>query len=326
MKYPKKNHYLSFKRIGEDKYVIKHFLTEEEWEAQEQYVYFLKSLNGRRNPYKICPEMDKSMVKELLLQLKEEELLDSGKRFLNQGFGEFLFALFTPEIGIIHKRLGALWNNLLMVSWLPVFVVGCCFLKNMEWYAVDYELNQIVCSILAISVAMIIHELSHAAACIAYGGELYEMGILWNVVLPGAYVMIDTDKIKNKFKRMQVYAAGVEANLFIVGLSLCAFKLQIFDINLLLSMAITNFMIALLNICMLLNLDGMQVVSEIFGDDMFLLKALVLVFNKDARRMLKKRGISGKITIIASYTILGFQVIFFLVLFANILNIIAIFL
>lgn len=326
MKYPKKNHYLSFKRIGEDKYVIKHFLTEEEWEAPAQYVHFLKSLNGRRNPYEICPEMDKATVKELLLQLKEEELLDSGKRFSHQGFGEFLFALFTPEISIIHKRLGALWNNLLMVSWLPVFIAGCYFLKNMEWYTVDYELNQVVCYILTISVATIVHELSHAAACIAYGGELYEMGVLWNVVLPGAYVMIDTDKIKNKFKRMQVYAAGVEANLFIVGLSLCALILQIFDSYFLIAMAIINFLFALLNICMLLNLDGMRVFSEIFGDDMFLLTALVLLFDKDDRRMLRKRGIAGEMTIIASYTILGFQVILFLVLLVNILNIIAIFL
>ena len=51
MVYPKYNHYLIFNRISYDKYHIKDFLTEEEWEMSTLYVHFSKALDGETDPY-----------------------------------------------------------------------------------------------------------------------------------------------------------------------------------------------------------------------------------------------------------------------------------
>ena len=50
------------------------------------------------------------------------------------------------------------------------------------------------------------HELSHAMACLCYGGNFFEAGVTWQKFYPGTYVLIDKSGIDSKLKRVQVDA------------------------------------------------------------------------------------------------------------------------
>ena len=53
-------------------------------------------------------------------------------------------------------------------------------------------------SIFGLLVGIFLHELGHMFACIAYGGEVFEVGVMLQFFLPGAYVLMNKNRIKNR--------------------------------------------------------------------------------------------------------------------------------
>ena len=326
MDFTRKNHYLQFKPIDDDWVYIENFLTGETWEVSREIAEFLKALNGKTNPYKINEELSEEFVDELLDDFDEEGWLYSGKRLMSGGLGTALFTLWIPDVKIWHRIAAKIWNSLLMLLYLPVFIIGVSILMRGNFPFVDHDCNWGICYLAGLVPGLMLHELSHAAACLSDArGNVFEFGIMIRYFLPGAYVVLDTEKIRNRFKKAQIFAAGIEMNLLLAGIFLILLKFGWFDCSLLLYAALLNGILAAFNLALIGPLDGMKIFSELLGVKNIVDKAKKLIFDNDAKKILRKRGINGRAAIASCYIIVGFQILLPLILILNVISVLWLF-
>lgn len=329
MDYPKSNHYLIFNRISRGKYHIKDFLTEKEWEVSAFYALFLKALDGKTDPYDICSDQISEEEVDLILEHMEDEgLLDNTEGPMPLGLGSILIPLWTPRITKLHRLFGALWNKILMSVWLPLLFSGAYVLLSYNWEWVETGYGTFLGYLLGLGLGLLLHELSHAFACIGYSSKnhFFEMGIMVHHFLPGAYVILDYSEMKDRFKRAQVNAAGVECNIALCGIFLCCLQFGVIDSGALLVAALLNLSLAVFNTTLIDGIDGMGIFKEIFASsDDFVEQAKMLIWDKKSKKMLRRRGINGKATIAACYIIVIMQVLLPVILAMNVMSIVSAF-
>ena len=326
MDYSRKNNYLKFKPIDSDWVYIENFLTGEIWEVSREIAEFLKVLNGKTNPYKINEELSEEFVDELLDDFDEEGWLYSGKRLMSGGIGTALFTLWIPDVKIWHRIVAKIWNSLLMILCLPVLIIGVSILVRGNFPYVNHGFNWGLCYLVGFIPGLMLHELSHAAACLSDSrGNVFEFGVMISYFLPGDYVVLDSEKIRNRFKKVQIFAAGIEMNLLLAGIFLILLKLGWFDCTLLIYDALVNGILAAFNLALIGPLDGMKIFSELLGVENIVYKAKKLIFDNDAKKILKKRGINGRAAIASCYIIVGFQLLLPLILILNVISIMGLF-
>ena len=327
MDYPRRNRYLIFRRTGKDSYNIKDSITEEEWNTGAEYARFLKALDGHTDPFEIEPDLEEEVVEAILDEMEDEGLLDEEEGIVYLGLGTILFPFWLPEVRKIHRLLGAIWNRILMVSWLPLLVMGLHILFSGTWDYVEWGWGTLAGYFLGFGSGLLLHEMSHAAACIGYGSRchFFEMGLMVCRFLPGAYVIIDYSELKNRFKRAQINAAGIECNAALAGIFLCALKLEFMDSSALLMAAALNAILAIFNTSLIEGIDGMGIFREVFGCENFVEKARSLIFNTCGKRLLRRRGINGIATIAACYIIVLLQILLPIVLMMDVIGIVGIF-
>ncbi len=323
MKYPKKNHYLTFKRMNENDVEVNNEVEDISWTMDIRTARFLYALDGRKNPYKMDPYRSRDEVAQLLELLEEEELLDCGERIVPLGLGTVIISLWLPKVTRFSRLMGKIWNKILLFCWLPVFILGVRILLSGKWRGPDGDFG-IFYGYLILAFGLLMHELGHAAASLAYGGRFYEMGIMLHYFLPGAYVMISYDNVKNRMKRAQISAAGIESNMLLAGICLCLLKMGLLDPIALLIGAFFNVMVAVSNCCLIDGLDGMGLYQEFLGRG-FLDKAWMLVRDSGGKKKIRRRGINGEITLVACYLIVIMQALLPIILLMNVFSIVSIF-
>lgn len=117
------------------------------------------------------------------------------------------------------------WSGLLV--WLVV-VGWAALLAGQHWNALTLDVTDQLLSAenlllvgLVFPVAKLIHELGHAAAVKAFGGEVHEMGAMILVLVPIPYVDASASSaFQSKGQRMLVGAAGMMVELFLAALAL----------------------------------------------------------------------------------------------------------
>lgn len=324
MNYPKHNHYLIFNRIGRDKYQIKDYLTEEEWETSVLYALFLKALDGKTNPYDIyTDQISEEEVDIFLKDMEDEGFLDNVEGIMPLGLGSVLVPLWNPSISKVHRIIGAVWNRILMITWLPFFAIGFYVFLSNNWEPVEKGYGMVTGYLLGLGLGLLLHELSHAFVCIGYSpkNHFFEMGIMMRYFLPGAYVIIDYSEMRNRFKRAQINAAGVECNMALCGIFFFCLKFGVVDSGALMLAAFLNLILAVFNTSLINGIDGMRIFREVFASsDDFVERAKNLVWNRKNKKMLWRRGINGKATIVACYIIVIMQVLLPLILVMNVMG------
>lgn len=161
-------------------------------------------------------------------------------------------------------------------------------------------------------------------ACPDVRGNVFEFGIMIRYFLPGAYVVLDSEKIRNRFKKAQIFAAGIEMNLLLAGIFLILLKFGWLDCTLLIYVALLRNPGAF-NLALIGPLDGMKIFSELLGVENIVDKAKKLIFDNEAKKILRKRGINGRAAIASCYIIVGFQLLLPLVLILNVISIMGLF-
>lgn len=323
MRYPKMDRYLAFKRKDSNTVKVSNEVYELSWEMDIWVARFLHKLDGKTNPYKIDPYMNRTEVAHLLEILEEAELLDDGERVFSMGIGSIIVPLWSPKVTQWYRLIGRLWNKVLMLCWLPIFFLGLVEFLTQEWTGPESAFGTFY-GYLIFAFGILLHELSHAAACFDYGGSFYELGIMTHYFLPGAYVMISYDNVKNRMKRAQISVAGIESNMLLAGICLCLLKMGWFNPVALLFGAFLNVITAVFNCSLLEGLDGIKIYQEFLGKD-FLEKAKRLIRDPKGKRKIRRRGINGKVTIIACYLIVIMQVLLPITLLINVFSIVSVF-
>lgn len=323
MAYPKMDRYLIFKRKDKNTVEVRNEVYEMSWEMNVRAARFLRKLDGETNPYKIDPYMNRNEVAHLLERLEEEELLDDGERLLSVGIGSVIIPLWSPKVTRWYRVIGRLWNKILMLCWLPIFFLGVWEFLTQEWIGPESDFGTFY-GYLIFAFGILLHELSHVAACLDYGGRFYEMGIMTHYFLPGAYVMITYDNVKNRMKRAQISAGGIESNLLLAGICLCLLKTGWFNPVALLIGAFFNVITAIFNCSLVEGLDGIGIYQEFLGKD-FLEKAKQLIRDPKGKIIIRRRGINGEVTIMACYIIVIMQMLLPIILLINVFSLVSAF-
>jgi hypothetical protein len=326
MKYPMRNHYLVFKRVDKNKYSVRNVLTEEEWIMNHTVAKFIYRLDGKTDPCKIVPYISKREVIETLDFLEREGLLldEHRNRICTAGFGTVMFTLFQTKFRKKSKYIARILNLCLISFWLPALILGS--------YIFQFHLHQNITGIfenpwgcipgyfIGIISGLLFHEIAHAFSCLAYGGHVFEFGVMLRTFLPAAYVLIDYKDLRNCLKKTQISAAGIEMNLLLAGFYfLLSSEIQQYKSAFFVA-AIVNVILASINLSLIEGFDGMAILSDLIGDSELLDKARAIIHDRKKKEILKRRGVNGRATIAVSYMLVGTQIMLPVLIGVNVLN------
>lgn len=304
MRYPMLNNWLVFSRKNQYEYDVHDCLYDEDFTMGVTIAAFARKLDGHRNPYSINMGLTKAEINHMLKQLREHDLLRYG-RSLDAGSGAH-YTLWFIKRNPLLMEVARLWNCLLMLSWLPVFIFGVLFFIR------DLPIINTDCmwlgNILGIVFGALLHELGHAFAGLTYGARVFEIGIMINALLPGAYVLMDSQSVQSKMKRIQIYAAGVESNALFAGVCLLIACAIPYAGAFLLNAAIGNIILALVNITFGGGLDGASILSELLGIENLVEDTKKVVLNRRIRRKLRSKGMPGYALIAVSVVVQILQI------------------
>lgn len=315
--YPKLAKWIRFKKINEKEYVVYDLMQNEEFVLDEYFVCFAKKLNGDVNPYEIDNRLTRNDVDEILSGLKERNIIRKGK-LLNKSLTQTLVTLWQPNFTNTHRIVAFFLNALLMISVLPLSVFSVyTFITDFN----DLDIEYIFLGLFVGTVAgIIVHEFGHTIACLGYRGNVFEVGVGFQYFIPCAYVLLNEKTIKNRLRRVQVNAAGVEMNLILADICmLIAVKTQITS-GFLVGMIIQNILLAIINLTFIKGFDGMAIMGELLGVDNFLTKAKALLKDKSKKKKLAKSGFPGRATIVACYFIRCVQIALPMLLIVDVLG------
>lgn len=222
------------------------------------------------------------------------------------------------------KRLTAKFLNFLLLRlFIPVLTAGIYVyldadsiryddLTTIEQLMYRYPtVSMWVINILGVICGGAVHELCHGIACRAYGGRVFEYGVMLDF-LPGFYTLIDDSKVRSRMKKIQILAAGAEGNILFAGCLLLltgpfpGIRIFIFVA------AVTNIVMAGINMMAVRSTDGFRILMLIIGMDDAdePEKIRRLIRSKRKRKMLARDGLYGYARLTASYMIVWLQRVF----------------
>jgi putative peptide zinc metalloprotease protein len=122
--------------------------------------------------------------------------------------------------------IGLIWSRWAGFLWLAV-VLPALFLVPSHWPELSHNLSDRVLAVdnllslyLVFPAIKALHELGHATATKAGGGEVHDMGVVLLVLLPVPYVEASAATVfKSKYQRALVGAAGVAVELFVAAIA-----------------------------------------------------------------------------------------------------------
>lgn len=262
--YPRLQTWLEFQPYDDDLYLIYNGLTEERYVATRRLIQFISQLDGATNPYSILTGFSVPEITECLQCMAKLGMLR--KKRVVSPFPWFLMTLWIPNGSNGYRSAAKVFNMLLMLLFLPVLGFGIysflIFLPdNWSPSVLDTVAGVLISSILGSAL----HELSHAAACLSYGGSVYEYGLTVRIILPGAYVMMDTSRVKRRLQKFQIFGAGIESNLLLSGVCMILSVKLGSGMWIYLIGAIGNLLTAVFNILLIDGLDGMKMLTSLLG-------------------------------------------------------------
>src|SRR5712691_537586 len=144
------------------------------------------------------------------------------------------FPLWDPDafLNRFDHWLRWIWSRWGAIAWLAV-VLPALFLISPHWPELSNNFSDRVLAFDNLAVLYLVfpllkalHELGHATATKAGGGEVHDMGVIVLVLLPVPYVEASAATIfKSKYRRALVGAAGVIVELFVAALAFYAWLL-----------------------------------------------------------------------------------------------------
>ncbi len=165
-------------------------------------------------------------VAELFTRGEREERARYRRSFGNPM--AFRLPLWDPDrfLDRFQPMLRLMWGRWGAVVWCAV-VLPALFLLLPHWPELSngftdrvLAVDNLIVLYLAFPIIKALHELGHAAATKAGGGEVHELGVILLVLLPVPYVEASAaSTFRSKYQRAVVGAAGVAVELFIAALA-----------------------------------------------------------------------------------------------------------
>src|SRR5262249_37355450 len=136
--------------------------------------------------------------------------------------------LWDPDafLNRLKGLLRLIWGGWGALVWLAV-VLPAMFLVWPHWPELSHNFSDRVLAVdnlvaiyLVFPVVKALHELGHASATKASGGEVHDLGIILLVLLPVPYVEASAASVfRSKYRRAVVGAAGMGVELFVAAIA-----------------------------------------------------------------------------------------------------------
>lgn len=290
MKYPKLINTLLYKKEDSSSYIVRNAENDNDYRFDKHRVAFMNRLDGNTNPYSITSELTETEIDEFIDFLEDEKLIRTSI-FVNNGLLTYRIPLFKIKASLKMRAISYLLNFGLMISFLPLLVIGCVvFPKSFNFD--DFCMPLFIAgNIIGTILSLVLHETGHAIAGLAFNAKVFEAGLLVGI-MNGAYVSIDEKYIKSKMKRVQIMGAGVEMNFALAGVSLICTAIFGSLWSFFFAIGIVNIVMASINLIFILGLDGFQIINILLGADLFS-SIFDLVFDEKFRKRLVKDGVIG---------------------------------
>lgn len=215
----------------------------------------------------------RSMEKFILLAYKNELLEKDIKEQKKFNIIQVKFPLINVS-KILKKGIctNILMNFIFLSAIISIIFIGKLFVENGGDIVSKILTNQyiqfknLIYYFGSILIIGFIHEFAHAITIINLGGQVFELGFMFNYFHPAFYVDITgVGRLKKKKDRISVWIAGIAAQLMILAPSLYL----TFDINskfysndFLLVFNIINVSMILFNVLFVIKLDGYYLLCE----------------------------------------------------------------
>jgi len=318
MKYPQMSNFLTFKEeINSDGYQMNDYLNDQQYSINSIFYKFIHSLDGKTDPYKNA-ELPEDTITSLLYELDENDLIRQS-RFLNIGIDSILYSLFIIKQSLSkYKHYAKTMNTIVRLTYLPVLLIGLTiFSLNINHINLIVD-HKIISVIIALFIAMSIHELGHACCALSYNARIFEFGIgLQYCIIPVAYIIYDDTECSIN-KKILISSAGIKVNLLVSGIAfLLAVTLCQNIAGYLFDIALYNLFLGIGNLLPFSGFDGykMLVLSLGIDEDNFIKYAKRIVFKKRIRQhYLNNYGLLGYAIFFFSLSLLIVQVFIFLVI------------
>lgn len=284
MKYPKTIDTLLYKRIDKSTYHVKNGITGVVYEIGTDIVRFMNKLDGKTAPFMINTCLSDFEIEEVLDFLWANELVTK-KKWKKIGLLTYGIPLFKVKTTQKMRIVSRLLNILLMISFVPIFIVGLYAVKDI-YKLIDQNDFYLIGLCVGSALGVTLHECGHAIAGLGYNAHLFSCGFMIGIT-PGAFVEIDDEDehIKSSLKKAQISAAGVEMNLLLCGLSMICMRLVNSAISLFLGgIAFSNLLLASVNLLPIIGVDGSQIINKLIGGDDLILYSDILITDKSFLR------------------------------------------
>lgn len=273
MKYPKTIDTLLYKRLDESSYKVKNAETGEIFELGRAIVSFMNKLDGKTDPFMINTCLSDFEIEEILDFLWNNELITK-KELKKIGFLSYGIPFFKVKTTQKMRIVSRLLNFLLMIFFVPVFIAGLYAVKDIYSMVDKNDFSYLLGLYVGIASGVIVHECGHAIAGLGYNAHLFTCGIMIGIT-PGAFVELDDEHIKSSLKKAQISAAGIEMNLLLCGLSMVCMCFNSAR-SLLGAIALSNLLLASVNLLPIIGVDGSQIINKLVGEDLILYSDILI--------------------------------------------------
>lgn len=301
-------------------------LTGEEYYIENggSVVPFLRGLDGRTDPHTLPCHFSHEEIETFLDEAYKKGVVRYG-RWMSISLSNIAYTLIVPKKKKTDSLAIKLLNYSLLVVFLPSLFWGFYSLINSVEVLSFRNIN-IWGIILGLILGIVLHECGHAIASLCYGGKLYEMGVqISYLIFPGAYILVKNEETLPTIKKIQVIAAGIEANCLISGLSLSIIPLLPSASGTLFFVAMLNIGLVFMNLVLRDENDGYRIISYLFGSDEkgVLDAAKSTILHRINRIKLYKKGDLGIATLFSYILIIFLQIIFPIIVLLDLLGVIS---
>ncbi len=308
-----------------DRVIISNEMTDEKFITEEgaPFVEFLHRLDGVTDPHYIPCCYSFQEIDAILGEISNLGLIRQG-RWLSKSISCFAYSLIMPKKQQTDSLFVKLLNFLMYISFLPIFICGISsFISSLN--SLHFNGINLPGVITGLLMGIVFHELGHIIPCLAYGGKVFEIGVmLSHLVIPGAYVVMKDAEDLLTARRIQCIAGGVEQNLILSGVAFSLASKVSAAVDFWFCIALINLGLAFLNLILRSGNDGCHILSYLFGvdDEDIVDIAKVSLFNRINRIKLYYNGAIGKASLLSYALILLLQIATPITILINIMEVI----